>query len=118
MSRKIKAIAIGKRCKHCKQAVKNGMSNWEIGLDASFGVDTPKEIKESEISASIGYDGGYELNIMALNNNFDIGGDTSHDPCMFSIDIPIKYCPFCGNKLKASRIPDAYKYLFDNNRNS
>lgn len=109
MSRKIKAIAIGKRCKHCKQAVKQGMGSWEIGLKSSFGIDTPKEIQESEISASIGYGDSYELSIMSMNNDFDIGGDTTHDPCMFSIDIPIKYCPFCGNRLKASRIPDAYK---------
>lgn len=111
MSRKIKAIAIGKRCKHCKQAVKQGMSDWQISLDSSFYADTPKEIKESEISASIGYGDGYELSIMSINNDFDIGGDTSHDPCMFAIDIPIKYCPFCGNKLKAGRIPDEYKKI-------
>lgn len=108
MSRKVKAIAIGKRCKHCKQAVMEGMGNWEIELDSSFGVDTPKEIRESEVSASIVYGRTYELSVMSMNNDFDIAGDTSHDPCMFSIDIPIKYCPFCGNRLKASRIPDAY----------
>lgn len=111
MTRKVKAIAIGKRCKHCKQAVKQGMGSWEINLDSSFGADTPKEIEESEISASIAYRDGYELSIMSYNDNFDIGGDTSHEPCMFEVCIPIKYCPFCGNKLKASRIPDEYKTL-------
>lgn len=111
MSRKIKAIAIGRRCKHCKQAVRHGIGDWTIDIDASFDVDTPKEIKESDISASIGYGRTYELSIMALNNEFDIAGDISHSPCMFSIDIPIKYCPFCGNKLKAGRIPDEYKKI-------
>jgi hypothetical protein len=112
MSKKMKVRVLKKRCKFCKRARKD-VYEAELDAESSFGESTPDAIRESKIYATFGYnfydDGNsYTINVTSYNDKYDIP-DKESDPCMFSIDIPIRYCPICGRRLRGGRLPDEYR---------
>lgn len=112
MSKKMKVRVLKKRCKFCKDARKRILET-SLEPEVHFYESTPKEISESKIDAVFGYnfyeDGNsYTINVTSYNEKYDVPGKDS-DPCMFSIDIPIRYCPICGRRLRGGRLPDDYR---------
>ena len=110
MSKKMKVRVLQDRCKFCKHVIKTGDSGWNLEQFASIDVNTPEAIKAEDISSALTYvchkDGtaSYAVSVVCLNNDFDVPYEPS-EPLMFSVDIPIKYCPYCGRRLRAKKIP-------------
>ena len=112
MSKKMKVRVLKKRCKFCKGARKRILET-SLEPEIHFYESTPEEISESKIDAVFGYnfyeDGNsYTISVSSYNEKYDVPGKDS-DPLMFSIDIPIRYCPICGRRLRGGRLPDDYR---------
>lgn len=112
MSKKMKVRVLKKRCKFCKGARKRILET-SLEPEIHFYESTPEEISGSKVDAVFSYnfyeDGNsYAINVFSYNDKYDVPDEDSC-PLMFSIDIPIRYCPICGRRLRGGRLPDSYK---------